>query len=299
MSIRMLPLCAAAALLGGCVYHSNEAVDRAIADIAARPVDPEPETPKPPIGTLPAQSSEQKKNVSKLEQVNTDVKTVAFLADPKDRRDLPELKLPESVPGSEVPLIPLVGDDKAKLQKLVKDFYPPLEPLPELPKAIPGPDGKPYTLAALQELAALNSPTLKQAVSDVRAAEGALLKARSYPNPTLAYSNQPSNDGSTASVQGFTMSQHIITAGKMKLAVIAAQKDYDNAQLALRRARTDLATQIRNNYFGLLVAKENVRVNYGLSISTDEIYRFMLNYIASGAGFVATYEPAPLRPKPI
>ncbi len=78
--------------------------------------------------------------------------------------------------------------------------------------------------------------------------------------------------------------------GKMKLSVAAAQKDLDNAQLALRRARYDLATNVRNAYFALIVAQETVRVNAALALFTDKIYRLYTGYLAGG--FAAPYEPA-------
>jgi outer membrane protein TolC len=43
----------------------------------------------------------------------------------------------------------------------------------------------------------------------------------------------------------------------LKLAA-AAEMDLRNAQLALKRARSDLATAVRNAYYGLLVARETI-----------------------------------------
>ena len=69
--------------------------------------------------------------------------------------------------------------------------------------------------------------------------------------------------------------------------------DLHNAELALRRARSDLATQVRNAYFAVLVAKETVRVNKALAHFTDEVYRLQADLLAGG--FAAPYEPAALR----
>ena len=69
--------------------------------------------------------------------------------------------------------------------------------------------------------------------------------------------------------------------------------DLHNAELALRRARSDLATQVRNAYFAVLVAKETVRVNRALAHFTDEVYRLQAQLLAGG--FAAPYEPAALR----
>ncbi len=71
------------------------------------------------------------------------------------------------------------------------------------------------------------------------------------------------------------MDQTIKTGGKLRLQTAAAEMDLHNAELALRRARSDLATQVRNAYFAVLVAKETVRVSegfgplHGRSLSTS------------------------------
>ena len=135
-----------------------------------------------------------------------------------------------------------------------------LPPLPVEPKPQPGSGGKPYTLEELQRLAAANNPTLVQAASDVQAAQGILIQAKTYPNPILSYLQDTSNNNNIAGVQGGTIDQTIITGGKMKLGVAAAQKDLDNAVLALKRARMDLATSVRNAYFTVLVDVETLIV---------------------------------------
>jgi cobalt-zinc-cadmium efflux system outer membrane protein len=178
-------------------------------------------------------------------------------------------------------------------QQAIQRLYPELPPLDASPTPVPSPYGRPYTLSDLQKLAVENSPTLRQAVSDVKAAEGALVQAKTYQNPTIAYQAQPTNNNSNAGAQGGYIDQPIRTFGKMKLQIAAAQKDLDNAELALRRARYDLATNVRNAYFGLIVAQETVRVTQALARFTDEIYRLYTGYLAGG--FAASYEPAALR----
>ena len=59
----------------------------------------------------------------------------------------------------------------------------------------------------------------------------------------------------------------------MKLGVAAAQKDLDNAVLALKRARSDLSTAVRNAYFTVLVDVETLVVTRALAQFSDEIYR--------------------------
>jgi cobalt-zinc-cadmium efflux system outer membrane protein len=145
----------------------------------------------------------------------------------------------------------------------------------------------------LQQIAAANSPQLRQAASDVEAARGNMIQADAYPNPTFSIQFNPSNDGSTPGADGFGVDQTIKTGGKLHLQRAAAEMDLRNAELALRRARSDLATQVRNAYFAVVVAKETVRVNKSLASFTGEIYRLQTRLLASG--FAAPYEPAALR----
>jgi cobalt-zinc-cadmium efflux system outer membrane protein len=186
-----------------------------------------------------------------------------------------------------------LSKDPAAVQRTIRRLYPKLPPLPEEPKALPGPDGKPYTLADLQQRAAANSPQLRQAAADVQAARGNLIQARAYPNPIFSIQQQPSNDGSTAGVWGAGIDQTIKAWGKLKLSGAAAEMDLANAELALRRARSDLSTSVRNAYFALLVARETVRVNKALARFTDEVYRLHTVYLAGGVA--APYEPSALR----
>ena len=82
---------------------------------------------------------------------------------------------------------------------------------------LPGPNGRPYTLADLQQLAAANSPTLRQAASDVEAARGLLQQAGLYPNPTIGYEAGPNANNTATGTQGFFIDQVIKTGGKLKL----------------------------------------------------------------------------------
>jgi hypothetical protein len=171
----------------------------------------------------------------------------------------PELQIPPRLPGSEAPRV-VLPRETAAAEREVERLFPELPPLPVEPRPQLGPGGKPYTLADLQRLATANSPTLRQAVADVKTAEGNLIQAKTYTNPTLSYMDISSNNTNTATAVGGSVDQPISTGGKMKLGVAAAQKALDNAILALKRARMDLATAVRNAYFTLLVDVETLVV---------------------------------------
>src|SRR5262249_50176938 len=70
--------------------------------------------------------------------------------------------------------------------------------------------------------------------------------------------------------------------------------DLRNAEVALRRAKFDLATQVRSTYFAVVVALENVRVSRALAEFTDKVYRFQIDLVRGGPA--APYEPMQLRP---
>jgi cobalt-zinc-cadmium efflux system outer membrane protein len=203
-----------------------------------------------------------------------------------------QLQISPRLPGSEAPSVVLPLDEAAAARDIAH-LYPELPPLPVAPKPQPGPGGRPYTLTDFQRLAAANSPALRQAVADVRTAEGNLLQAKTYTNPTFSYMDISSNNTNTAMAVGGSVEQPISTGGKLKLGVAAAQKALDNAILAQTRARMDLATSVRNAYFTLLVDVETLAVTRALAQFSDGIYRLQVG-LQRGTQ-VAPYEPTALR----
>src|SRR5579883_660756 len=280
----------------GCVYHTREATDESVRTIAARPYDllPDQLRGKPGTSEKTEKSSNDPSRPPLLPDFATDVQTSAFMTqDPKQPQPKYQLQVPEAIPGSEVPPLTLPADPVAR-QAALRKLYLPLPPLAEEIRPQPGPDGRPYTLADFQRIAAENSPALRQAAAAVQTARGNMLQAATYPNPNLSLQTQPSNNNSTGGSFGFTVDQVLVTGGKIRLQTSSAKKDLDNAELALKRARSDLATQVRNAYYGLLVAKETMRVTRALSVLTDEVYRVQLTLTEKG-GIAAAYEPAALR----
>ncbi len=304
-------------LLGGCVYDTRERVDQTVSAMACHAYDsqpasapvpgqapmPGPAAANPPGGTggyLPPPAGATGFAPPPTRGTGApaaDVRTIAWLdaaAPPQSsgRNDHLDLNIPPEIPGSEAPRISL-PKEQAQKQLQIDRLYPPLPPLPAEPQPLAGPNGRPYTLADFQQIAAANSPALRQAASDVEAAKGALITADAYPNPTVSYNFTPSNDGSTPSADGLGVTQTIRSGGKQGLARAAAEMAVHNAELALKRARSDLSTRVRNAYFAVLVGKESVRVNRALAHFTDEVYRLQAQLLL--AGQAAAYEPAGLR----
>src|ERR1700677_3718469 len=289
MSIRPLLACCVVASLSGCLYHARERTDGTVASLVSHPYDTMPAgaaatPPAPPAADVPASSSGTTSGATPPPGPATPA--------PDEAPKKFEPRIPSDLPGSEAKAIEIPKEEAAK-ERAINVLFPKLPPLAAEPVALPSPEGRPYTLSELQFIAAGNSPELRQAASDVGAARGNLIQARPYPNPTVGMQLTPSNDGSVTSTDGVFVDQVVKTGGKLKLASAAAEMDLQNAQLALRRARSDLATRVRQTYYSLLVAKETVRVNRALAQFTDEVY--MLHAGLLQAGNAASYEPMALR----
>jgi cobalt-zinc-cadmium efflux system outer membrane protein len=203
-----------------------------------------------------------------------------------------ELKIPDAVPGSETPAVTMPSA-RAEWPSAAARLFPKLPQLADEPVALPGPNGRPYSLADLHQIGAANNPALRQAISDVAAARGVLKQSVTYPNPTIGYETNPNNNNTGSATLGFFVDQVIKTGGKLTLAGAANEMNLRNAELAVKRARSNLATTIRGDYYTLLVAKETVRVNRALAHFTDEIFRLQADLL--GGGFAASHEPAALR----
>ena len=302
---RLLPL-TALVLLSGCVYGVRERTEQVQCDLSLKPYDlaPPGQAEPPKMGDTPEKGPPVKpgplgegKGASQASP--TDVQTAALLqADPEKpltpaQKAAQRLEIPSAIPGGDTPRIDLKDLTPEQRRRKLLELYPDLATLEPEPMTQPGPSGKPYTLSDLQELATRFSPTIRQATADVEAARGNILQSRAYPNPTIGYEADPSSSGTTPTFQGWFIDQPIKSAGKLKLQEAAARMELENATLALRRARSDLSTQVRNAYFGVLVAWETLRVNRGVARLTDEVFQIQRDL--SAEGFSADYETATLR----
>ena len=140
---------------------------------------------------------------------------------------------------------------KAAIAKL----FPPLPQLGDEYQAAALPQGKPFSIYDLEQMARDYSPLIRQAVADVRSAQGrAAIQAGLYPNPNRAgYEGDAISQGLTAGQgKGGFIDQTIKTGGKLQQAKAAAQVGVANAQVALRKAQSDLASKVRGAYFSTL-----------------------------------------------
>jgi cobalt-zinc-cadmium efflux system outer membrane protein len=293
-------LCLALLTLSGCLSPVRQHADALICDRARTPIDLAPPDDQTPQAKLAYQASttagiDDGPILTAAQVPSQDFPTLGQ-AQPVPKTTLEKrLRVPPAVPGAEIPEIripslkDLTAEQRAKvLDEVVAKHFPSLPSVGDDPRPLPGPDGKPLALADLQKLARANSPLLRQAAADVQAARGAAIQAGLYPNPTFGVTGI-TNGPSGGPTYGYTFSWSIKTMGKLKLAQAAATMDLANAELAYRRAETDLMAVVRGGYFAVLVARENIRASRALVSLTDEVYKVLVRQLKGGE--VATYEP--------
>jgi cobalt-zinc-cadmium efflux system outer membrane protein len=311
---RLLPLLMLL-LCGGCLYQVRERTENVAAALALQEFDPAPPA-KTDRGTLPSPkevpadktlpmpkegpAERNDKLRAKRRFGELDVQTVAYL----QKEDKPATKgileqierdMPRRIPGSEARWLnkrPEWSEERWRAE--IRRQFPPLPRLPDYPRGILSPEGRPYTLSELHRISMENSPTIRQALAAVETARGNMIQASMYPNPTMALEVDPNANNQTAGVYGAFIDQVIKTGGKLKLSTAAALMDLENAELALKRARSDLATNVRSNYFAFLVSRETVEVTRAVAVFTDKMYRIQAE-IAIKGGFAALNEVFTLR----
>jgi len=204
------------------------------------------------------------------------------------------LKMPAGLPGASAgPIVLPPIDHVQERQAAIQLLFPPLPPLPEPIHREAGPSERPLSLADLENLAISRSPAIRQAEADIVAARGNAIQMGTPENPIIGYEGDTVGSSRNPNYQGAFFNQLIKTAGKLQLAQAAAMIDVRNGELALRKARIALITQVQAHYYAVLVAAETVRITEELTRFADEAYRIQVEQLR--AGEAAAYEPMQLR----
>jgi cobalt-zinc-cadmium efflux system outer membrane protein len=207
-------------------------------------------------------------------------------------KDLPGADVPALRPPRRVPEDQRTPENEAAYSAAISKLYP---KLPEPPPLSEGPVQVPrqtLTLEELEQMALANSPIIPQYQSDVTGQAGSAIQAGTHPNPLFGFEQDTVGSAGTRNYQGVYATQLIKTAGKLELAQAIENVDLMNTQLTLRQARNDLLTQVRRQYFALLVAREAVRINESIVRFTHELYRIQVDQVTEGEA--AAFEPAQL-----
>lgn len=205
------------------------------------------------------------------------------------------VEMPKELPGAEEPrlALPKKREDDQAYEEAIRKLYPSLSDPPPLKLGEPPALVRKMTLFELEQTALANSPLVVQAQGDVTSAVGDAIQAGTPPNPLVGYEADTVGSAGTRNYQGVFVTQLIKTAGKLQLAQAIQNVDLMNAQLALRQTRLELLTQVRRQYFTLLVARESIKINEAVVKFTHELFRIHVEQATQEV--VAPYEPSWLR----
>jgi cobalt-zinc-cadmium efflux system outer membrane protein len=154
------------------------------------------------------------------------------------------------VAGAEPPQALTAGNDRtaAASMTLGASAVPPM--------AIP--TDAPATLPEFEAVALRSHPRLRSAMAAVEQSRGQAVQARLYPNPVLS-GGSPQISGPDSQWYGFA-TQELVTAGKLRLAQQAALREVQKAEYELIRARFDVLTGVRDDFYRLLVAQRRLEI---------------------------------------
>lgn len=203
--------------------------------------------------------------------------------------------IPEELPGSNAaPLVmpPMDATESIEQRRSLADALFP-EVTPAEVRQAPDAGSPPLTLATMQQMAVENSPVLRQAAATVEQARGKAVQSGLCPNPTVGYQGDTIGTARTAGYNGVFFSQEFVTAGKLTLAQNVALHEMRAAQADLRKARIKLASDVRRNYFKVLIAQEQLKFNRAIAKLSAEVYKAQIDLVTGGES--APYEPLQLR----
>ena len=179
--------------MSGCLYHAKEHTDETVSGLVGHPYDAAPAETVPATPPKLLGVSESGPTIKLLPEL--DVQTTAYMAE----------AYAADQPSADKPKFELRSRPKFRVPRFLRSICRSNNPigsahrrsLPATAFAAVGfqrpfrvRKGRPYTLSQLQQLAAANSPELRQAASDVEAARGKKIQALAYPNPTVGWEIQ-------------------------------------------------------------------------------------------------------------
>jgi cobalt-zinc-cadmium efflux system outer membrane protein len=113
-----------------------------------------------------------------------------------------------------------------------------------------------WSLNDLIAIGLRQNPALAQASFDIQGAQGKAKQAGLYPNPVFNFSADELGDRTgPGGILAPSLSQEIVLGGKLRLARASAQREVDQAGLALQSQRYVLLTTVRQGYFEVLTAQ--------------------------------------------
>ena len=128
---------------------------------------------------------------------------------------------------------------------------------PRMGKAQEQTKGPLLSLAELQKMAAENNPTLRQAETEIRAAQARQEQSGLYPNPTVGYTGDEIRGGSIGGgKQGFFAAQPIVTAGKLGKSRKIFGEEVRLSEVEAQEQKMRVENAVRIAFYRVLAAQE-------------------------------------------
>jgi cobalt-zinc-cadmium efflux system outer membrane protein len=152
-------------------------------------------------------------------------------------------------PANPVAEAPALLPTPQKLESAVPDS--PTTPLEDRP---------PVTLRVLEQLALSSNPTLPQAQALIQQQQGLATQVGLYPNPQAGYLRTDADQSGQSQTDGVFLSQEIVTAGKLRLAVQAERQDVRIRDWQLNAQQRRVLNDVRIRFYEALGAQQAAHV---------------------------------------
>ena len=137
---------------------------------------------------------------------------------------------------------------------------------PRMGKAQEQAKGPLVSLAALQQMAMENNPTLRQAEVEIRASKARQLQSGLYPNPTVGYTGDEIRGGTIGGgKQGVFVSQPIVTAGKLGKSRKIFAEEMRLSEVEAEEQKMRVENAVRIGFYRVLGAEEMLEAKRDLA----------------------------------
>jgi cobalt-zinc-cadmium efflux system outer membrane protein len=147
------------------------------------------------------------------------------------------------------------------------------EAVPPKPVPDPGASAIPHgemTLAALQQMALQNNPTLSLAGAEIEKERGLWQQVGLYPNPTVGYVNSSTSSNGQSQQNGMLVQQTFITAGKLEKARATEAFGVQDAQWQQEAQRIRVLNDVKLRYYDVLAAQQQIEIAKELSALSEQ-----------------------------
>jgi len=169
----------------------------------------------------------------------------------QERRMATEIERPRRLP-------PVDGPARAFNREVLPIQF--IELIPKPPPEPPFEKASSLSLSELESMALTGNPSIGRAAALVTAARGNHIQVGLRPNPAVGYQGQQIGSGGLAEQHGVYFNQDFIRGGKLKLNREVAAQEWARAEQELAAQQQRVLTDVRINYYQVMVAQEQERL---------------------------------------